>query len=183
MNFNKAQENMRFAYYGGGPGLFASGTAWVVAGLFGEFVSVQASVLALFLGGMFIHPIGIALSKLLKRPGKHEKGNPLAVLALESTFILFIGLFIAFSVVQVRAEFFYPIMLMVIGGRYLLFSTMYGMRIYWAIGGVLAVSGMLCLVLKTPFAFGAFVGGAIEIVSSVLVLNLVKTTKSSVQAV
>ena len=182
MKFNEAQENMVFAYFGGGPGMLASGVVWIISASFGQFVSVQASVFALFVGGMFIHPLGIAISKLLKRPGKHDKENPLALLALESTFLLFIGLFIAFSVVQVRPEFFFPTMLMIIGGRYLLFSTLYGLRIYWLIGGCLAASGILCLVLNANFAIGGYIGGLIEILASILVFHTAKSIHSNSQA-
>lgn len=75
---------------------------------------------------MAIHPLAMLLSKALGRPGKHRADNPLAALALESTFLLFIGLFIAFVVAQVRGDWFYPIMLLIIGGRYLVFATLYG---------------------------------------------------------
>jgi hypothetical protein len=37
-------------------------------------------------------------------------------------------------------SWFFPAMLMVIGGRYLSFAVVYGLRTYWALGASLAVS-------------------------------------------
>lgn len=87
-------------------------------------------MLTLFFGGMFIHPLAIMLSKTLKRSGNHDAKNPIGKLALESTMILFVGLFLAFYVAKLQIEWFYPIMLMIIGVRYLTFNTLYGARIY-----------------------------------------------------
>ncbi|MEM0914502.1 MAG: hypothetical protein AAGK09_07815 [Planctomycetota bacterium] len=171
MNFDEAQQDMRHAYLGGGPGLLASGAVWIAAGAAGSLVSKPASVGFLVVGGMMIHPAAIGLSKLFGRPGRHARGNPLARLALESTFLMFIGLFVAFAVMQVKPAFFFPVTLAVIGGRYLVFATLYGTRLYWGIGGALAVAGMLCLVLNAPFTAGAYLGGAIELVAALMILS------------
>lgn len=181
MTIAEAQENMRFGYFGGVPGLLASGLVWVVAGLFGQLSSAQASIIALFVGGMFIHPISVVICKLLKRPGSHKKGNPLAALVFESTVLLFVGFFIAYAAMLFNAGLFFPIMMMIIGSRYLLFSTLYGLRIYWGIGGFLIVSGIFCTVMQLPFITGAFLGGAIELVSSVLVFQVSKSNDPRIQ--
>ena len=171
MTVTDAQENMKDAYLGGGPGMLTSGIVWLIAGLVGLFVGVQASVFTLFIGGTLIFPAGQQLSKLLGRSGAHDTDNPLRFLALESTFLLFIGIFLAFVIVQFRAEFFFPIMLLIIGGRYLTFQTIYGMRIYWVIGGLLAVAGGVTMVLSAPFVVGAFIGSAIEIIGGLVIIN------------
>ncbi len=172
MNFVDAQKNMRDAYVGGGPGMLVSGIVWLIAGLVGWFVGVQAAVLTLFFGGMLIVPASQQVSKLLGRAGAHEQGNPLSFLALEGTFLLFIGLFIAYVMVNIEPSFFFPIMLLIIGSRYLTFQTIYGMRIYWIVGGLLAVAGGLCLAFNAPFAWGGFIGGAIEIIGSIVIISM-----------
>ena len=169
MTFLEAQKEMRLAYYGGGSGVFASGVVWLMAGIAAVSISTLAGAVVLFVGGMFIYPLSVVLSKFLNRSGNHQKNNPLGQLALESTVILLIGAFLAFAVFQIRADLFFPVMLMVIGGRYLPFATVYGRRTYWTIGGMLAVAGMLCALLTAPFAFGAFVGGILEIISSIII--------------
>jgi hypothetical protein len=174
MKFKEAQKDMRTSYFGGGPGAFASGIVWLTAGIAAFISTKQTSVLIFFFGGMLIHPLGILLSKALKRSGKHTKGNPLSNLAMESTFLLFIGLFIAFVTLQMRPHWFFPIMILIIGGRYLLFSTIYGMRIYWIFGALLIVAGVCGILFKPPFHLIGLVGGIIEILFSFIIINLEK---------
>lgn len=103
-----AQRGMRFAYYMGAPGVLASALAWLVAGSAAVLVSPSRAVLALFVGGMMIHPVSVALTKLLGRPGVHSRGNPLGPLALESTILLLLCLPLAYVVFLYRADWFFP---------------------------------------------------------------------------
>lgn len=174
MDFIDAQEDMRKSYYGGGPGAFASGIVWITAGITALISTKQISVFVFFFGGMLIHPIGIMLSKALNRSGKHKNGNPLSNLALESTFMLFIGLFIAYLTLQIRPNWFFSIMILIIGGRYLVFSSIYGMRIYWAFGSILILSGIGGFIFNTPFHLVGLIGGIIEILFSFIIIYLEK---------
>ncbi len=175
MTIKEAQVDMRQAYFGGAPGMLVSGIIWLAAGITALVSTAQISVIIFFLGGMLIHPLGILLSKALKRSGQHQKDNPLSNLALESTLLLFIGLFIAYSVMQIQTQWFYPIMLLLIGGRYVLFASVYGMRIYWVVGFVLVAAGAAFLVLNPAFHLGALVGGAIEVIFSLLIFSTEKS--------
>ncbi|WP_396591800.1 DUF7010 family protein [Allomuricauda sp. R78024] len=174
MNFTEAQEDMRTSYFGGGPGVFASGIVWFASGVTAWLTTEKTGVLVFFFGGMFIHPLGILLSKLLKRSGQHKKGNPLSVLALESTLLLFIGLFIAYSIMYIRPNWFFPVMMLIIGGRYFLFSSIYGMRFYWLLGSILALSGALGFFFNSSFYLFGLVGGALEILFSFVLISLEK---------
>jgi len=177
LKFYDAQKDMNASYLGGGTGVLISGIIWCVAGIVALIHSNQFSMLTLFFGGMFIHPLAVILSKMLKRSGKHHPENPLGKLALESTIILFVGLFLAFYVAKLHLEWFYPIMLMAIGVRYLIFNTLYGTRIYWTLGTVLMMSGMVCILLGANFVIGAFIGGFTEIIFSLAILRKSKTSK------
>jgi hypothetical protein len=177
MNFEEAQENMNVSYYGGGTGVFASGLVWSIAGMVALFSSQQTSMLTLFFGGMFIHPLGMLLSKILKRSGNHHSENPLGKFALENTVVLFVGLFLAFSIAQLRIEWFYPIMLIIIGARYMTFQTLYGLKVYWLLGLMLITSGVGGILLDMPFFLGAFVGGGLEIVFSFIIIRQAKICK------
>ena len=177
MKFKEAQEDMRNSYFGGAPGAFASGVVWLTAGITALLSTKQISVAVFFFGGMLIHPLGILLSKALKRSGKHKKGNPLSHLALESTLILFIGLFIAFLTLQIRSNWFFSIMILIIGGRYFIFSSIYGMRVYWIFGTILILSGVGGFLFNTPFYLIGFIGGIIEILFSFIILSLEKKMK------
>jgi hypothetical protein len=162
MNIEEAQTDMRHAYFGGAPGLAASAVVWLVAGAIGVLRGPQAGVLALIFGGMLIHPVAVLGSKILGRPGAHAKTNPLGPLALESTVILLLGVILAFGLSRYRVELFFPAMLIVIGGRYLTFHTIYGRRVYWLCGAALASLGLLAAVREFPVAASTFGGAAIE---------------------
>lgn len=157
-----AQADMRFGYLSGAPGVLASAIVWLVAGVVALQVSPKTAVWTLFVGGMFIHPVGILLAKVLGRSGKHTPGNPLSSLAAANTCWLMLSLPLAYAVSLLRIEWFFPAMLFIIGGRYLTFAPLYGMRIYWACGGVLALAGCLLGSAYVQPAFSALTGAAIE---------------------
>lgn len=171
MNINEAQQDMKLAYIGGGTGVLVSGLVWMIAALVAVFISPKASILTLFFGGMFIFPLSVVLDKLLGRSGKHNSDNPLSSLALESTVLLFVGLFLAFCISQIKLDWFYSVMLMIIGARYLVFQTLYGMKIYWVIGGLLILAGGACIVLNQPFVYAAFIGAAIELIFGFIIIK------------
>lgn len=177
MTFKELQKDMRIAYVGGATGVLVSGLVWIAAGIIGVYSTREISILTFFLGGMLIYPLGMLSTKLFNRTGKHHKENPLAFLAFESTAILFMGLFIAYSVFQIEQQWFYSIMLMIIGVRYLVFQTIYGMRAYWFLGLLLAGCGMVCLVSNQPFHISAFIGGVIEIIFCGVLIKLESNDK------
>ncbi|TDR20714.1 DUF7010 family protein [Marinicella litoralis] len=179
MKFEDAQKDMNFSYYGGGTGVLVSGIVWSLAGLVALLHTEVASMLTLFIGGMFIFPAGMLIAKMLKRPGKHLPQNPLGKLAIESTLILFVGLFLAYCVARLKIEWFYPIMLLTIGVRYLVFNTLYQLKTYWLLGVILMVSGMLCILLDADFMLGAFIGGITEIIFSFIILQQSKASVST----
>lgn len=171
MDFIASQKDMNNAYIGGAAGVFVSGIVWGISGGVATLVSNTAGIAALFIGGMFIFPLSIALSKLYKRSGKHAHNNALKHLAFENLAILFVGLFLAFTLAKIDMQLFYPIMLLAIGTRYLSFQTLYGLKTYWLLGAVLIVSGGLLLMSSLPFTAGAFIGSAIEIIFSLILFK------------
>jgi len=177
MNFKEAQEEMRLAYLNGATGIFTSGIIWLIAGITAIYATNQTSIMVFFFGGMLIHPLSVVLDKILGYSGKHSKENPLGRLALESTILLFIGLFIAYTIFFKNANFFYPIMLLTIGGRYLIFQTIYGLRWYWILGVVLIGGGVFGILFDLPIHQGAILGGVIELVFSFIIGKLGKTSK------
>lgn len=165
-----AQADMRSAYRDGGAGVLASSLAWLSAGIATLKASPQQAVWVLFIGGMAIHPVSTVLCKLFGSTGKHAKGNPLGVLAIATVFWLIFSLPLAYVVSLYRIEWFFPAMLLVIGGRYLTFHTLFGLRVYWILGLALAAAGyLLGRMLATPTT-SAFAGSAIELVFAIYIL-------------
>ena len=160
---------MRTAYYGGAPGMLTSAGVWTVAGSVALRQTPERAVWALFIGGMLIHPLSVVLTKVMGRSGTHTKQNALGTLALATSFRMIMCLPLAYGVSLRRIEWFFPAMLMIIGGRYLTFSTIFGTRLYWLCGGTLAMAGYLVATINASPAVGAFVGAAIEAAFAIVI--------------
>ena len=140
--------------------------------------SASAAVLALLIGGAAIHPVGMLLAKGLGRAGAHARGNPLGRLALEGTAWMLAGIVIALGLQLLRAEWFFPAMLLVIGGRYLTFQTLYGLRIFWLLGAILAIAGLSLGLARAPVSLGALAGASIEIVFALVIFGQARRAAS-----
>ena len=171
-DLHEAQEDMRVGYFSGGAGILASSLAWLTAAFISWRFSSERAVWALFIGGAFIHPVGILICKFLGGRGNHSKGNPLASLAGASTFWLIFSLPLAYATYLQRESWFFPAMLLVIGGRYLIFAFLYGLCLYWLFGFTLAGAAYLTAACKATPVFGSLVGGTVEAVFGVAVLAL-----------
>lgn len=169
MTFSEAQKDMRHAYYDGATGVIVSATVWLVAAAVAWQGTPGNAIAALLIGGMFIFPLSVALSKLVGRSGAHAKQNPLAPLATAVTLWMLLAIPIAYAASLHKIEWFFPAMLLTIGGRYLTFSTLYGLRIYYVCGAVLSIAGIGLVLFKLPFPFGAMAGAVIEYVFGVVV--------------
>jgi hypothetical protein len=171
MTVSQAQADMRHGYLDGAAGVLASGTAWLIAGIVALAVSPRGAVAALFFGGMLIHPVGLLFAKLAGRSGKHSNGNPMARLALEGTIWMLLSIPIALYLAMYWPQLFFIAMLLIIGGRYLTFATLYGLRVYWILGALLAFAAMALIVVKASAALAAFTGGTIEILFALLIFR------------
>jgi hypothetical protein len=165
-----AQSDMRSGYCSGGAGVLASALAWLSAAVATLQTSPQQAVWVLFIGGMAIHPVATVICKLLGSSGKHTKGNSLGTLAWASTLWLIFSLPLAYVVSLYRIEWFFPAMLLVIGGRYLTFNILFGMRVYWLLGLSLAAAGYLLGKSLASPTISAFAGAAVEAVFAVFIL-------------
>ena len=173
-SISQAQANMRNAYYSGAAGVLVSGCVWLVAGLVAAWNSASTAVLVLLVGGALIHPASVLLCKLVGRTGAHQSGNPLGTLAIEGTFWLLAGIAVAYGMHVLRLEWFFPAMLLVIGGHYLTFQSLYGLRIYWLCGGTLCLAGLAMALARVPASVSALSGAAIELVFAALLFARTK---------
>jgi acyl dehydratase len=76
---------------------------------------------------------------------------------------------IAIAASLYRVEWFFPAMLFVIAGRYLTFSTLYGMRIFWLLSAALVAAGSMSVVFQAPVFVGALAGALVEYVVGIFV--------------
>jgi hypothetical protein len=164
----RLQEDMRRGYFGGAPGVLISGLVWSTAATVTMLNGNEAGILTLFIGGMFIFPLSIALCKILGRVGGHHAGNPLGTSAAEGTIFFLACLPAAFATSRAHMDWFYPAMLAIIGGRYVTFQSLYGTRLYWILGGMLILAASLILVVRPAIELGAVTGAVIELIFAIV---------------
>jgi hypothetical protein len=158
------------------PGIFVSGIVWLIAGLACLFVSENAAIAVLFVGGMAIYPLSTLICQRLVTQEPAETKNPLDLLGLESTALLFAGLFLAYIGRSQSPGYFFNTMLVIIGVRYLVFQTIYGLRHYWVLGLLLAYTGLALFIFQnTWLPAAALAGGVIEIATSVFMWFTLQT--------
>ena len=157
------QQNVRDAYVCGAPGVAVSGIVWVVAGIVLWQWGTVPGFGALFFGGMLIQPLAVVISRLLGAI-KPVGANDLERMALESIAILFVGLLIAYRVIEVAPTLVFATVALAIGARYMLFRTLYDVSLYWALGGLLMAVGTGGMLGYLKADAVPFVVGAVELV-------------------
>ena len=170
MHLGEAQRDMRRAHVNGGAGIFVSGLVWVIAGLVTLNVDIFAGMATLFFGGMTIHPLSVLIARRVYQRGKPRSPNPMEMLALQSTAFLILGLVIAYLVSDTHQDWFFPIALLTVGARYLVFQTIYGMRLYLVLGVILIAIAAVAIWLGITPAFVALTGGGIELLCAAIML-------------
>lgn len=163
MDIVDAQREMRWGHFAGGIGALASGMVWLAAAVVALQGTPMAAAATLLLGGMAIYPASIVGCKLAGRPGAVSRGNPLAAAALEVALLFVMGMPFAYLAARFAPSWFFPGMLMLIGGRYLSFRTLYGLALFLVLGGTLACAGVALLALHAPFAAAPFTGAVVEL--------------------
>ncbi len=123
---------------------------------------------------MLIFPGSVALGKSLGSSGKHHKEKPLAPLALEGTLWVLLSIPLAISVALYKVEWFFPGILLLIGGWNLAFATLFGMRIYWAFGASLVAAAVVLVAMDSPLFSGGHTGAAIEYALGIAIFRKVK---------
>ena len=161
--FRLAQTDMCKGYAHGSIGIIVSGLIWLISATISYQHSAKQAVWTLLIGGMFIHPVGVLLSKVIGLRGTHTKGNPLGNLAMEGTIFMIMCLPLAFGLSLQHVEWFFQGMLLIIGGRYLTFASIYGSRLYWILGVVLGVAAYLLFYFKVQSLGSLLTGSLIEI--------------------
>ena len=77
---------------------------------------------------------------------------------------------IAFGLSLQRSEWFFQAMLLIIGGRYLTFASIYGNRLYWVLGAVLGIAAYLLFGFEVKSSGSAMTGSLIEITFGLFML-------------
>jgi hypothetical protein len=122
----------------------------------------------LFFGGMLIFPLSALVLKIMGGPAALPKGHPSISLAMQSAFTVPLGLLVAIALGSVEPALFLPSSLIIVGAHYLTFISLYGMRLYGALAGVLVAVGAAAL-FWLPGLRGAsgWIGAVVLLISAV----------------
>jgi hypothetical protein len=177
-NLQDAQSDMRGGYGYGSMGIIASGIVWIFSSAMVHFQSSQKGIWALIIGGMCIVPLAKLLEKIMGLRGGHDKNNPLGKLAMEGTIWMLMCIPLAYGLSFIKAEWFFQGMLIIIGGRYLTFASIYGLRLYWALGATLGLAAYALFIMRVGAFSTALTGGLIEVVFGLITYGLFRNDKN-----
>ena len=165
MNIKACQREMRSAFLGGFAGQLVSGLIWLVAAALGTWLSPGAGMAALFFGSMGIFPLTQGVVRLLGRPGKVSPENGLWALGSQVAFTVPLNFLLVGAATLYRETWFFPAAMIVVGSHYLPFITLYGMKMFGILAGLLVVGGAgLALYGPHSFSLGGWLTGILLIV-------------------
>lgn len=157
-----AQLNMRQGYAGGSIGVLVSGTVWLVTAAASLYLQPLQTLWILLMGGVLIHPLSLVLYRLMGLKTESAKGNPFTKLAMEGTLFMIFCMPLAYGLSLQSAEWFFLGMMVIIGGRYLTFNTLYGNQMYWWLGFALGASAYLLFQFTAAIVVILVTAGVIE---------------------
>lgn len=164
MNINECQREMRSNFLGGFAGQMVSGLIWLIAAALGTWLSPVTGMAALFFGSMGIFPLTQLLVRQMGRPGKVSPGNGLWPLGAQVAFTVPLNFLLVGAATLYRETWFFPAAMIVVGTHYLPFITLYGMKMFGLLAGLLVLAGAgLALYGPPVFSLGGWVTAVILI--------------------
>ena len=171
MPLEEAQREMREVYRNGAFGSLVSGALWLASAAAGTWGSKNLAVMVLIFGGFFIYPLTQLTLKLAGGRASLRPENPLRLLAMQVAFIVPLCIPLILAVTHEHTSWFYPGFMVVVGAHYLPFVFLYGMPVFWGLGGVLVGLGWLLGFHSPSFTLGGWITGALFLVFAVYSLS------------
>ena len=157
MDIGDAQRDVRRAFQGGFVGQLVSSVLWGTSAALATWGTPRSAILALVLGGVLIFPVTVLVLRATGRSARLDPRNPMDSLGRQVAFTLPIGLPVAGGAALHHLGWFYPAVMILLGAHYLPFAFLYGMRMFGALGVILAATGLLIgLYVPNPFGLGAW---------------------------
>jgi len=179
MDVKEAQQDVRRVYRGGFSGPLVSALIWATASVVYQWGSASAAMAVLFIGGMLIFPLSALVLKAMGGPAFLPKGHPSISLAMQSAFTVPLGLLVAIALGALAPSLFFPASLIIVGAHYLTFISLYGMRLYGVLAGVLvAVGAVAIFVVPTLRDASGWIGAAVLLVSAIPLFISYRAEKS-----
>jgi len=162
MDIQDAQCEVRSVYIGGFWGQLVSSIIWLVSAALGTWVTPKASILTAVIAGFFIFPLMQMLLRLSGRPARVSKENQLHWLGMQVAFVLPFSMLLLVPIGYFRLNWFFPALMVLLGAHYLPFVFLYGMRMFWALAGILIAMGVvIALYFAGTFSLGAWCAGLV----------------------
>lgn len=160
MDILDAQRESRSVFLGGFWGQLVSSVIWLVSAALGACVSPKASILAVVIGGFFIFPLTQLMLRLSGRRASLSKENLFNSFGMQVAFVLPLSMLLLLPVGLYKLNWFFPALMILLGAHYLPFATLYGMRMFLFLAGILIAEGVvIALYLPGRFSPGAWIGG------------------------
>ena|SRR5437660_1087871 len=103
----------------------------------GTWVTPNASILMIVIWGAFIFPLIKMLLRLSGRPASVSKENPFNILGMQVALVAPFSMLLLIPVALYNLKWFFPALMVLIGAHYLPFDTLYGMRMFLFLAGIL----------------------------------------------
>ncbi|TDB39640.1 MAG: hypothetical protein D9V44_01355 [Actinobacteria bacterium] len=169
MTITEAQSEMRTALMGGFMGQLVSGILWLASAALATWSTDYWAIGLLIVGGFFIFPLTLLGLRVIGHAATVSKENPFNRLGMQVAFVLPLSLPVVGAAAMYRPGWFYPAFMIVLGAHYLPFVTLYGMRMFYALAGILVTAGLaLAMYLSLPSASGAWLTGVVLVVFAIL---------------
>jgi len=160
MDILDAQRENRSVYIGGFVGQLVSSVIWLVSAALGTWVSPKASILAVVIAGFFIFALTQMLLRLSGRRASVSKENPFNSLGMQIAFVLPFSMLLLVPVGLYNLNWFFPALMVLLGAHYLPFATLYGMRMFLLLAGILIAMGVvIARFFSGTFSLGAWIAG------------------------
>lgn len=141
MDVLTSQREMRSAFLGGFAGQLVSGLIWLAASAVSLWAAPRYGMALLFFGSMFIFPLTQGLLRLIGRPARVSAGNGLWSLGTQIAFTVPVNFLLVGAATLYRETWFFPAAMIVVGAHYLPFITLYGMKMFAVLAGLLVLGG------------------------------------------
>lgn len=165
MDIQNSQHEMRSAFLGGFGGQLVSGIIWLVSALLSTLVSPRYGMAMLFFGSMFIFPLTQLVVRLMGLPGKVNPKNKLWALGAQTAFTVPLNFLLVGAATLYHEHWFFPAAMIVIGSHYLPFITLYGMRMFGVLAGLLVLAGAALGIYGPPiFSLGGWITGGLLVI-------------------
>ena len=126
----------------------------------GTWVTPRASIPTVVIGGFFIFLLTQMLLRLSGRRARVRKENTFHSLGMQVAFVLPFSMLLLVPVGLYNLNWFFPALMVLLGAHYLPFATLYGMRMFLFLAGILIGAGVvIAQYFSGTFSLGAWVAG------------------------